>query len=63
MAIDEDPHMEEYFRHLGKITEDGSFEDINIECLAQYYLDIIKENWEEERMSEHDEKLKDMIKG
>ena len=44
MAIDEDPHMEEYFRLLGKITEDGLLDDIDIECLAQYYLDIAKEN-------------------
>jgi hypothetical protein len=51
MAIDEDPHMEEYFKLLGKITEDGLLDDIDIECLAQYYLDMIKENQEEENAS------------
>lgn len=52
MAIDEDPYMKEYFKSLGKITEDGLLDDIDIECLAQYYLDIVKENQSLENIEE-----------
>ena len=51
IIIDEDAYMEGYFKSLGKITEDGILDDLNIEDLAKYYLDIIKEQQEEENAS------------
>lgn len=45
-VIDEDAYMEEHFKALGKITEDGVLDDLDIEDLAKYYLDIIKEQQE-----------------
>ena len=51
VIIDEDAYMEEYFKSLGKITEDGMLDDLDIEDLAKYYLDIIKEQQEKENAS------------
>lgn len=51
IVIDEDAYMEGYFKSLGKITEDGILDGLDIEDLAKYYLDIIKEQQEEENAS------------
>ena len=51
MVINEDTYMEEYFKSLGKITKDGILDDLDIEDLAKYYLDVIKEQQEEENAS------------
>lgn len=45
-VVDEDVYMEEHFKALGKITEDGTLDGLDIKDLAKYYVDIIKEQQE-----------------
>lgn len=51
ILVDQDLYLEEYLKTIGKITEDGLLDDVDIKDIARYYVDILKENQEEEAAS------------